>query len=92
MVNKWLVLSLALFGFLNGFSVCSAENKVADQLVKESKSVAWYVANMQAAHAKNKECYADPNAKDLQASQECVNSLQALKLSFAGGNQPASKY
>lgn len=58
----------------------------------EAKSVAWYVANMPEARKKNRECYQDPSAKDLQASSGCVNSLQALKLSFAGGNQPVSKH
>lgn len=50
---------------------------------EEIKTVAWYVANIKEARAKNKECYGDADAKELQLTPNCVNSLQALKMSFA---------
>jgi hypothetical protein len=55
-----------------------------------AKSIAWYVANLSEARAKNKECYDGPHAKDMQSSPDCANSLKALNISFTGGNQPIS--
>ena len=49
---------------------------------KEPKSVAWYTANIKTAEAKNKECRANPENVELQATPDCVNALQALELSF----------
>jgi len=53
---------------------------------EEVKTVAWYVANIKEAKAKNKTCFASPDNKELQATPNCVNSLQALKMSFALAN------
>jgi hypothetical protein len=52
------------------------------QSSKEPKSVAWYTANIKIAEAKNKECRANPENVELQATPDCVNALQALELSF----------
>ncbi len=82
-----VLLGLAISAAAYALSVSAQENGQSDG----SKTVAWYVANIQEARAKNKECYADPNAKELQATADCVNSLQALKISFAGANQPSIK-
>lgn len=46
------------------------------------KSVAWYVANPKEAHDQNKECHDNPN---IQSTPDCVNSLHALQIKFAGG-------
>lgn len=74
------------------FSASALEkSKPAAEPVDEVKSVAWYVANLPDARAKNKECYSDPSASDLQSTPNCVNSLQALKMSFTGANQPIIK-
>jgi len=59
-------------------------NKSGEVKAEETKTVAWYAANLKDARAKNKECYGDPKATELQATPNCVNSLQALKISFAG--------
>jgi hypothetical protein len=91
-MTKKIMLGLAISTAIYTLTVSSTENTKPDEAVAgAAKSVAWYVANMQEAHAKNKQCYTDPNAKELQASPDCVNSLQALQLSFAGGNQPVAK-
>ncbi len=46
---------------------------------EDSKSVAWYSANIKEAQAKNKQCHDDAN---LQSTPECVNALHALEISF----------
>lgn len=48
----------------------------------EAKTMAWYTANIKVAEAKNKECRANPENTELQATPDCVNALQALELSF----------
>jgi len=60
--------------------------KPAEGKAEETKTVAWYVANIKEARAKNKECYGNPAAKELQSTPNCVNSLQALKMSFVVSN------
>lgn len=64
---------------LTALNVVNAE----DSAQQSSKSVAWYVANIRAAKAKNQECHDNP---DIQASQDCSNALHALEISFTGGN------
>jgi hypothetical protein len=46
---------------------------------EDSKSVAWYVANIKEAQTKNQECHDNPN---LKSSPECANALRALEISF----------
>jgi len=52
------------------------------QSTKEPKTMAWYTANIKVAEAKNKECRANSENVELQATPDCVNALQALELSF----------
>lgn len=47
----------------------------------EEKSVAWYVANIKAAQAKNTECRKDSDVA-LQSTSDCVNALHAIEISF----------
>lgn len=47
------------------------------------KTVAWYVANIKEARAQNQTCHDNPN---LQGSENCVNALHALEITFKGGN------
>jgi hypothetical protein len=49
---------------------------------KEEQSVAWYVANMKEAREQNQECFDNPS---IQSSPNCIHSLHALNISFAGG-------
>ncbi|MFA6163849.1 MAG: hypothetical protein WC685_10515 [Methylobacter sp.] len=63
------------------FKVTNAESTNTD--AKVEKSVAWYAANSKEAHDQNKECHDNPN---IQSTPECVNSLHALQIKFAGGN------
>lgn len=73
-----LVASLALM--LSAFKVIRAEEaKPAEQ----AKSIAWYVANVKEARAKNQQCFDDPS---LKATEDCENALHALQISFKGGN------
>ncbi len=46
----------------------------------ETKSIAWYTANIRAAQAKNNECRADLN--NIQTTPDCINALNALQISF----------
>ncbi|MEQ1527785.1 MAG: hypothetical protein ABL925_00605 [Methylococcales bacterium] len=64
------------------FKVSNAESTEAENDSKEEKTVAWYVANSKEARDQNKECHDNPN---LQSTPNCVNSLHALQISFAGG-------
>ena len=46
------------------------------------KSVAWYVANIKEAQAKNIECRKDSSNTELQSTPDCVNALHAIEISF----------
>ena len=48
-----------------------------------NKSVAWYVANIKEAKKQNQICFNDTT---LQSTENCVNSLHALQISFKGNN------
>jgi len=64
------------------FKVTNAESKAAANT--DEKSIAWYVANTKEAREQNKQCHDNPS---IQATPNCVNSLHALQISFAGGNR-----
>ena len=81
--NLLLVAAIAVSVYALSVSALEA-NKPEDAKSEEIKSVACYAANIKQARAKNKECYGDPKAIELQSTPNCVNSLQALKISFAG--------
>jgi len=82
-----LLLVVAIFTTVYALSVTALEtNNSGKTKAEETKSIAWYVANPKEALAKNKECYGDPKAADLQSTPNCVNSLQALKMSHVGSN------
>lgn len=87
MKKTHILIAVAISATVFTLSV-SALEKASSSGAKpaEGKSVAWYVANIKEARAKNKECYSDAKAADLQATQDCANSLQALKMSFVGAN------
>lgn len=69
---------------VTAFKITNAESsKIEDTGNKEEKSVAWYVANTKEARDQNKECHDNPS---LQSTPECINSLHALEISFAGGS------
>lgn len=93
MTNKTkILLSFAIIASTYALSGTTLERSGQEpQISEETKSVAWYVANIQAARAKNKECFGNSEAKELQATPNCVNSLQALNMSYLGGNQPISR-
>lgn len=69
---------------LAAFKVISAEEAAAVTTQStEVKSVAWYVANVKEAKAKNQLCHDNPGKLP---SEDCENSLHALQISFKGGN------
>lgn len=74
-----IVTSIALL--LSAFKVISAEETTPQ--AEPVKSIAWYVANVKEAKAKNQQCFDDPAIK---ASEDCENALHALQISFKGGN------
>lgn len=78
--NTLILSASALILVLSAFKVISAEDT---QAANEAKSVAWYVANIKEARAKNQECHDSPNTS---ATAECENALHALEISFKGGN------
>ena len=82
-----LFLVAVILAAFYALSVSALETKkTGDTKSEETKSVAWYVANPKEARAKNKECFGDPKAVEIQSTPDCVNSLQALKMSFSGAN------
>lgn len=46
---------------------------------EDSKTVAWYSANIKAAQAKNQACYDNASIK---SSPDCLNAQHALEISF----------
>jgi hypothetical protein len=74
-----LVVSSALVLAFAALTTTVAEEVKSE----ESKSVAWYVANLKEARKQNQECHDNPG---LQANPSCVNALHALEISFKGGN------
>lgn len=87
MKKTHLLIAVAISTAVFALSVSALEKgKSGEAKGDESKTVAWYVANLKEARAKNKECYGDSKAVDLQATPDCVNSLQALKMSHVGAN------
>lgn len=58
-----------------------AFQKNIEAKVPEVKSIAWYSANQKAAREQNKFCFDNP---DLKNTENCVNSLQALQMSYKG--------
>lgn len=51
--------------------------------VPEVKSIAWYTANQKEAREQNKFCFDNTEFKN---SENCINSLQALEISYKGSN------
>lgn len=84
--NILILIAATLVLILGGFNVLNAEESAqqeSTQQAENAKSVAWYVANIREARAKNQECYDNPS---MQASLDCANALHALQISFNGGN------
>lgn len=79
--NTLILIAAALVLILSGFNVINAEE--ATQQAENTKSVAWYVANIREARTKNQECHDNPS---MQTSSDCTNALHALEISFNGGN------
>jgi hypothetical protein len=87
MKKTHLILAASAVAVVYALSVSAAEKSPPETAKSEEvKTVAWYVANIKEARAKNKECYSNPGAVELQATPNCINSLQALKMSFALAN------
>ena len=61
----------------------NAEDPKAEDGIKEERSVAWFVANSKDARAQNKVCHNNPG---IQSTPNCVNSLHALQIVFAGAS------
>lgn len=87
MKKTQLLFAVAVSATVFALSVSALEKSKSDEAKGgEAKTVAWYVANPRDARAKNKECYGNPKATELQATPDCVNSLQALQMSHVGAN------
>lgn len=74
-----IIIAFFMFALM---SVMIFQKTNAESSKSDAKSMAWYTANIKMAEAKNKECRADSNNAELQATPDCVNSLQALELRF----------
>lgn len=79
---KKSVLALVLAHLVVGLTAITA-TIAAEPSSEDSKTVAWYVANIPEAKKQNKECHDNPN---LQSTPNCINALHALEISFKGGN------
>lgn len=76
-----VLLSSVAFGIMVFKGTNAVESSAAN--TGPAKTVAWYVANIKEAKAQNKVCHDNPG---IQASADCANALQALKISFAVNN------
>jgi len=85
MKKSKLMIYAAVLASIAALSVSALETAPTEK-TKEAKSVAWYVANIQEAKAQNKVCYGNGASTDTQSSPDCLNSLQALKISHVGNN------
>jgi hypothetical protein len=74
-----LIVTVLVLG-LSTFKVINAQESSDGG---DAKSVAWYVANIKEARAKNQQCHDEPS---LQSSADCTNALHALEITFKGGN------
>lgn len=81
--NTLILTAVSLVLVLSAFKVISAEEVAAAPEPTETKSIAWYVANLKEAQDKNQQCHDNPAIK---SSEDCENSLHALQISFKGGN------
>lgn len=81
--NNIILIVASLTLTLSAFKVISAEENNQAEQAEPAKSIAWYVANVKEARAKNQQCFDNPA---IQASEDCENALHALQISFKGGN------
>jgi hypothetical protein len=63
--------------------VSSPESTKTEVGIKDDRPVAWFVANSKEARIQNKVCHSDPS---IQLTPNCINSLQALQMVFAGAS------
>jgi hypothetical protein len=86
-MNPNIKYALPVIAAILTFSVTAQESALEPTKDQgDARSVAWYVANIREAMAMNKECYGNNGTKELQATPNCANSLQALKISHLGNN------
>jgi len=74
-----IILGLAIVTF--AFTAIAETSNNDGNSNKETKSIAWYTANVKEARSKNKECY---DNEELQSTEDCKNSLHALELVYVG--------
>ncbi len=79
-MNKQKLL-ITLFIATFSLTAFAVSNQQQEPIAKEAMSIAWYTANIREARKVNKECYDNPK---LQSTEDCKNSLHALKISFVG--------
>jgi hypothetical protein len=63
--------------------VNNVEDTKISEGIKDERPVAWFVANSKEARSQNKACHNDPG---IQSTPNCVNSLHALQIVFAGAS------
>lgn len=73
-----IIIASSLFALVAAMVVQTTN---AESLKSEAKSLGWYTANIKVAQAKNTECRTENNA-ELQATEDCINALRALEISF----------
>ncbi|MCX7089788.1 MAG: EexN family lipoprotein [Methylococcales bacterium] len=76
------LVTLVAAGIILTLGVMSFQKNMEAKM-PEVKSVAWYAANQKEARATNKECF---DSQQLQATENCINSLHALEISYKGSN------
>jgi maltose-binding protein MalE len=59
------------------------ESTKTEEGIKDERPVAWFVVNSKEARVQNKVCHNDPS---IQSTPNCVNSLHALQIVFAGAS------
>jgi hypothetical protein len=79
-MKKYAIIAISVTSVL---ALTAFNATVAGESNDNTKSVAWYVANVKAAKMQNQECHDNPS---LQSTPNCENSLHALQIMFKGGN------
>jgi hypothetical protein len=77
------ITAIALAAVTVTVAALEAKNMPAASL-EANQSVAWYAANIPEAKAQNQVCHDNP---EINSSQDCVNALHALEISFGVGKK-----
>jgi hypothetical protein len=82
----WIVVALAILMGLYSLNQEALNFSDGDDSRSETRTVAWYVANIKEAKAVNKICWSRSDPSLSLGSENCEMALRALNLSHVGSN------